>query len=354
MEDKSLNELMIMLPENKGFLYAACASAALGCLLQLMLSILYNRSLNASDRMRSTKLAWLRRMRTRYESGFEWNNRIRNVALFVEKNIGRRKLFGLYLKTWEAFGRLALPFVLIFSVLGAVESALYRRENNDIMRYLALGAVLTVLLLGVTTLANLKEKNKLLVTNLCEYFENTLQGEARNRRREKRLENEAYLELHKPQEEIACAKEQTISHEDRKATKRVEKEGKHLLKLCKKQSKISEKQAKQEAKKLARLTNRQEKTAGKLAKKESKRQKKLRAQQSKEQKRRDKLTLRMQKMQQKLTTAVTIEPTGLHGMSESKKEENARLKRETLKRKVEVTPEEEERILSEVLKEFLI
>ena len=80
---------------------------------------------------------------------------------------------------------------------------------------------------------------------------------------------------------------------------------------------------------------------------------KLQRKQAKEQKRVDKLTKRMEKMQLQLGTAATMENTGgLHGVG-GKKEENARIKREQLKRKVDVTPAQEDQIISEVLREFL-
>ena len=80
-----VNELMILFLENDWLMYGVCGVTVLGSLIPIVLSVIYNRSLNASDRMRSTRMAWLKQMKTRFESGYEWDNRIRNVELFVDK-----------------------------------------------------------------------------------------------------------------------------------------------------------------------------------------------------------------------------------------------------------------------------
>jgi len=389
-----VNELMITLLENDWLLYAACGAAGVGGLIQIVLSVIYNRSLNASERMRNTKIAWLRQMRTRYESGYEWNNRIRNVELFVDKNIGRRKWMGIYLKTWEEIGKMMLPLVLVLSALGAVCAGTYMDEKTVPLMYLAAGAVLALILRGMTALANLKEKQRLLRTNLCDYFENTLQGEAKSRRRENLREQETYFEKQVLREELACALEdadnvmQSEREDDKKICNKTEQmsdEGIEKEKAERRQdtdSKLQVKQGASENEEQGRATVKNEKVAAKSNKKvlhqEKKREKqltklaqkevnnlkkqekkaekeavKLQRKQAKEQKRVNKLTKRMEKMQLRLGTAVTSECANLPQTVGGKKDENARLKREQLKRKVDVTPAQEDQIISEVLREFL-
>ncbi len=351
-----MNELMITLLENNWFLYAACGAAGTGGLIQIVLTIIYNRSLNASDRMRNTKVVWLRQMKTRYESGYEWNNRIRNVELFVDKNMGRRKWLGIYLKTWEEFGKMMLPLTLVFALLGAVCAGTYTEDRTLAVSFLAVGTVLAVLLRGIAVLANLKEKQNLLRTNLCDYFENTLRAEAGNRRRE-RKEQEEYFEIQKKQEEIACTlsdadggneiAEPTTGESGERQS--VSTEESAVVQSQQKAEKAENKKQKKEMKKNAKET----KQLKKQEKKTEKETAKLRRKQMKEQKRVDKLTKRMEKMQQRLGTAATAEGSGAQSTACNKKEENARLKREQLKRKVDVTPAQEDQILSEVLREFL-
>ncbi len=387
-----MNELMITLLENNWFLYAACGAAGVGGLIQIILTIIYNRSLNASDRMRNTKVVWLRQMKTRYESGYEWNNRIRNVELFVDKNMGRRKWLGIYLKTWEEFGKMMQPLTLVFAVLGAVCAGTYAEDRALAVSFLAVGTVLAVLLRGITVLANLKEKQKLLRTNLCDYFENTLRGEAKSRRREKR-EQEEFFEIQKQREEIACAvlgadKEMETAEESvrtgfnestacnrtkqmsgeqieqgKEETCEAKQEGTGIgnqrsetektSQSADKRNKKALRHEKKQARKSERLAQKEDKLLKKQEKKTEKETAKLRRKQMKEQKRVDKLTKRMEKMQQRLGTAATAEGSGVQSTACNKKEENARLKREQLKRKVDVTPAQEDQILSEVLREFL-
>ena len=372
-----MNELMITLLENDWLLYATCGAAGLGGLIQIVLSVIYNRSLNASERMRNTKIVWLRQMKSRYESGYEWNNRIRNVELFVDKNIGRRKWMGFYLKTWEELSRMMLPLVLVLSALGALCAGTYTEDKTMPLLYLVTGAVLAVVLRGMTALANLKEKQNLLRTNLCDYFENTLQGEAKNRRRENRREQETYFGKQELREEIACAVEDkkmqgysvTPGLDEKQQAESADTESQAVLGDAgsRKQKRESAKLAGIAAKnnkKALRKEKKKEKQLEKLARKETKQLKqqekalaketeKLQRKQAKEQKRVDKLTKRMEKMQLQLGTAATMENTGgLHGVG-GKKEENARIKREQLKRKVDVTPAQEDQIISEVLREFL-
>ena len=80
---------------------------------------------------------------------------------------------------------------------------------------------------------------------------------------------------------------------------------------------------------------------------------KLQRKQAKEQKRVDKLTKRMNKMQLQLGTTATVESVRMQSCIGGKLEENARLKREQLKRKVDVTPAQEDQIIADVLREFL-
>lgn len=336
-----VNELMILFLENDWLLYGLWGAAGTGCLIQMILSIIYNRSLNASDRMRSTKMLWLKQMKTRFESGYEWNNRIRNVELFVEKNIGRRKWLGLYLNTWENMSRMMLPFVWLFATFAAMVAAFYRKDTVTALVYLAYGVVLTVILRSVTVLANLKEKQSLLHTNLCEYFENTLQAEARRRYRGGARGKEEYFNLVEQREEIACGKEEQ-KKELPKAVEQTEAQPQKQVKTAeKKQQNLAERMAKRER----RLQKKQEK---KIAKEAVRMQQK----QKKEQKKVAKLTKRMEKMQRRMGMAATIEQPVSQGTGNTK-EENARRKREQLKKKVDVTPAQEDQIISEVLREFL-
>ena len=367
-----MNELMITLLENDWLLYAACGAAGTGSLIQIILSVIYNRSLNASERMRNTKIAWLRQMKTRYESGYEWNNRIRNVELFVDKNIGRRKWMGIYLKTWEELAKMMLPLVLVFSILGAVCAGTYMEERTLALFYLVVGAALALSVRGVSTVANLKEKQKLLRTNLCEYFENTLQAEAKNRRREKLREPESYFGKQVLREELACAvtddngnmKSDGESQEENvdskvqvtpempevtEQSREITKQGKAVAKSNKK-ALLQEKKRDKQLEKIAKAETRRLKKQEKI---EAKENAKLQRKQAKEQKRVDKLTKRMEKMQQRLGTAATVEGVGMTHTVGGRKEENARIKREQLKRKVDVTPAQEDQIISEVLREFL-
>ena len=359
-----MNELMITFLENDWLLYAACGAVGTGSLIQIILAVIYNRSLNASERMRNTKIVWLRQMKTRYESGYEWNNRIRNVELFVDKNIGRRKWMGIYLKTWEELGKMMLLLVLVFSLLGAVCAGTYMEDKAMSLFYLVTGAVLALVLRGVEALANLKEKQNMLRTNLCDYFENTLQGEAKNRRRENLKEREAVFGKQRLQEELACAVEdaenvqvhidaetqkKSDEPESRKQRRFIAKNAKVAAKSNKKALRQEKKKDKQQNKIAKTETSRLKKQEKKMAKENTKLQRK----QEKEQKRVDKLTKRMEKMQLRLGTAATVENTGVTHVVARKKEESAQIKREQLKRKVDVTPAQEDQIISEVLREFL-
>lgn len=437
-----MNELMITVLENDWLLYGACGAAALGCLIQIILSVIYNRSLNASERMRSTKIAWLRQMKTRYESGYEWNNRIRNVELFVDKNVGRRKWMGIYLKTWEELSKLMVWLVLLLAAVGAVCVGTYIEETTMPLFYLVTGAALALVLRGLTALANIKEKENMLRTNLCDYFENTLRGEAKNRRRENRIEREEYFGLQKQREEIACAiagaqrqkeKEagntQTAIADAKRLSDRAEqvteckaetaaenkaeqeaetavgsraeqmtdckaaedkpeqrksdsidaklqqkqeemkskmyrkeaaekakvaaKSNKQVLRREKKQAKELAKQTKKEAKLLKKQAKKEAKAVKKQEKRAAKEAAKLQQKQQKEQKRVDKLTKRMERMQLRLGTAAASESVSLQNSMGGTKEESARMKREQLKKKVEVTPAQEDQIIADVLREFL-
>lgn len=357
-----MNELMITLLDNNCFLYVACGSAGLGCLIQLMLSVVYNRSLNASERMRGTKIAWLRQMKTRYESGYEWDHRIRNVELFVDKNIGRRKLMGVYLKSWEELGRIMLPLTVLFSLLGALCAVTYREEKTLAALYLAEGAVLVAFLHGLTAFANLKEKRNLLRTNLCDYFENTLRGEARKRHRDDRVTEEREFGLSKQQAELAYTFEENGEAKPADAAVEPAKQGEAQTEN---RSNTEQKKAGACSKKEQRRLRRQEKQAAKLRKKENSRIKKLEKKndkeasklyrrQRKEQKRVDKLAKRMEKMQRRLCIAATMEEGVARTGNDTKlKDDGARLKREQLKQKVNVSPAQEDQIISEVLREFL-
>ncbi len=346
-----MNELMITLLENDWLLYAACGAAGVGGLILIVLSVIYNRSLNASERMRNTKIAWLRQMKTRYESGYEWNNRIRNVELFVDKNIGRRKWMGIYLKTWEELSRMMLLLVLVFSVLGAICAGTYIEEKTMPLFYLIVGAVLALVLRGMSALANLKEKQRMLRTNLCDYFENTLQGEAKNRHKENLKERETYFGKQMLREELACAVEESDVKNVSDRTEQMTERETEQVAVARKEG--SRRQEKKQERQLAKTAKREVKLLKKQEKKSSKEAVKLQQRQVKEQKRVDKLTKRMEKMQQRLGTVATAEGASVPHAVGGKKEENARLKREQLKRKVDVTPAQEDQIISEVLREFL-
>ena len=61
----------------------------------------------------------------------------------------------------------------------------------------------------------------------------------------------------------------------------------------------------------------------------------------------------MEKMQQRMGVAATTESFSVNERVGTIREETAKQKREQLKRKVDVTPAQEDQIISEVLREFL-
>lgn len=360
-----MNEFFAWMIEGDFFLYAACVAGLLGILIQIILAAVYNQSLRASDSIRNAKAVWMRQMRTRFESFQQWNHGVRNTDVFVDRHIGRRKLLGVYLVTWEEFSRLMVPVSVLLGALGSAFSFATGKEQTETIFPLAAGTMTGIVLKCFVTWIDLKEKRTILRMNLRDYFENVIQ-------RVKPENHSAMnsLEAGRLQESGISAEsrmfaENEASAEDRKFSEDIVLPEASELQVDEMQTELAcavQRQIKGEAPERVSARRREAKKSRRAIRMEQKQdnqrkkaERKIQKKQEKERLRMEKLHQRVQKMQQRLGEIPETKNTAaVHfAKTAATKEEVARAKREELKRKVDIPEEEEDKIISEVLKEFL-
>lgn len=155
-------------------IYLIIAICGIGVLSKLVANIIYSSLVKQSENMVSAKDKCLKQLRLKFENTYKMNMDIRNVQVFIEKNLSKYRFCGLSLKRWDNINRQNAVFCLLLGLVFTFYSYWSQGDTDIVLLQLATGIIMCVFGIFFETIADTATKQEVLLVNLRDYFENTL------------------------------------------------------------------------------------------------------------------------------------------------------------------------------------
>ena len=165
--------------DSKVLIYVMLGLCALGILVKIIISCVYNSIIKASDHMGTTNNKMLKTIRLKFETNYSINVGVNNVDIFVDKYVYSHKFCGIHLYTWESFSGQLLLMCMLVGAVGALLGLLYNCGKHEILLTLFFGVLTSSMLILFEHFINLPTKKNILCINIKDYLENYLSGKLR-------------------------------------------------------------------------------------------------------------------------------------------------------------------------------
>ena len=167
--------------------YIMAVITGLGILGTWATGIYYRQMINQTENMMSARNSFLLQMKNRFENTYRVNNGIKNVPLFVDRQLNGNRFLGINV---QKAGKASQKAALLCLILGGAVTML-QQINGFTMRQVvtSLGITLfcTVVGLGIYALSDMEYAQAQLQIQLEEYFSNTLAKRLANSREEENV-----------------------------------------------------------------------------------------------------------------------------------------------------------------------
>lgn len=167
--------------------YGAVYGVALLCMLAIlakgMLSYTYHRLIRAAKDMGHSSHRLMKSLRMKFETCYQLKIGVSNVDIFVEKYLCHYRVFGLHLKTWEAFCNLCMLLSMIGSLASAILAMALELDRYIVFSGLVVGVLGNGVVLVFDCLYGIANKREMLRVDMLDFLENIYKP---------RLENETF------------------------------------------------------------------------------------------------------------------------------------------------------------------
>lgn len=145
-----------------------------GFLTKLFADIKINKLLKQSRNMGETKDRQLRLWRARFENTYRMNRGMNNVLVFIRKNFRQYRIFGMPIQNFDRIN-VTLACIIAIASLGFSALAVWRDMRTDvILIYCLAGVFCAGVMLVWERICSTREKEEFIVTNIQDYYENSL------------------------------------------------------------------------------------------------------------------------------------------------------------------------------------
>lgn len=160
--------------DNYIFIYAMAGLCGLGIIIKVMVSTTYKRLIKASDNMGTTKNKLMKLMKMKFEACYKLKIGVNNVDSFVDKYVYKHKICGIHLYTWENISGQLLILCLLTGTIGLVLGLAYDCGKNNILFTFFSGVFSSSLLIAVESFINISAKRNIIKVNITDYLDNFL------------------------------------------------------------------------------------------------------------------------------------------------------------------------------------
>lgn len=165
---------MLQFLETGKALYVLMAICLMGVISRMAARSLYKRLTRETDNMTLTKNRYLRDLKQRTENTYRLNQGIKNVGVYLEKQLTTYRFGGISLNGWANLSAQLTILCFLAGGLAAFGAYWYRCDNYYIVLYAATGILSGLLTMVVDYGVNLGEKQQQLLCALRDYMENSL------------------------------------------------------------------------------------------------------------------------------------------------------------------------------------
>ncbi|HHT98415.1 MAG TPA: hypothetical protein GXZ90_11045 [Clostridiales bacterium] len=205
------------------FIYSFIGLTSIGLVVRLILNISYNDLLNNSFAMGDTENKLLKHIKKKYETCFNLDMTVYNVDTFVDKSVYQNRSCGILLSTWETISGQILLMQAISLPIIAVWGILLECGQDTVLFTIAMGLLLTGVLIIVDRFINLNYKKTHIKINILDYLDNFYYAKLQNKTMMSDGVGERAKQLIKSLSEIAAEKD-TWYQDEKKKEKEKEKE----------------------------------------------------------------------------------------------------------------------------------
>lgn len=155
--------------------YILFVLGGIGIIMEVILGIRYSSFQRKTWEIGMEKHELTENLKKKYELCHRMGMNVHNVDKFVDKYVYRQKLMGIKLCTWEGLCGQLSSIAGGMSVL-AIVLAMWGKCGQDVItHYILQGGVLLTLLITFWKMGNVSTKKEVIHLNLCDYLENIYQ-----------------------------------------------------------------------------------------------------------------------------------------------------------------------------------
>ena len=147
---------------------------AIGILYQVVIGVIYQRMIQATDTLSGTDNKLLKQCKERFVNCYKLNGGVANIPVFVDKYINRIRVMGMSMSFMKHLsGQLMLAGVFIAG-FGVCKGIVEGRRFVDLLPFYIISLFGIYLYLSIMSIVDAPNRRKMLKTNLTDYLENTV------------------------------------------------------------------------------------------------------------------------------------------------------------------------------------
>lgn len=189
----------------------------IGIIMEVMLGIKYGSFLRKTGKIGVEKYELTENIKKKYELCHRMEMNVNNVDNFVDKYVYRQKFMGMMLCTWEGLcGQLCS--LAGGSAVMAVVLAMWGKCGQDVIfQYIIQGSICVTLLITFWKWGNLSTKKEVIHLNLCDYLENIYQVRLEKEKENPEWSRQYRKEMEKIEQKAKKEKQKKLKKNDKRS-----------------------------------------------------------------------------------------------------------------------------------------
>jgi len=160
---------------NQGVLFYAIAGiCGIGVFSSLIVNSIYGRLVKDSNNMLTPKTKLMKQMKQKFEGSYKLNESINNISVFIHKWMQKYKVVGISLHKLERVSFYMMGISLLVGVVGVYLAIEYEQDIATLINYIGAGVGSLLILISLKGIGDYTYKQEVIITNIRDYLENSL------------------------------------------------------------------------------------------------------------------------------------------------------------------------------------
>lgn len=197
--------------------YILLVLGGIGIIMEVMLGIKYGNFLRKTWKIGVEKHELTENIKKKYELCHRMNMNVNNVDKFVDKYVYKQKLMGIKLCTWEGLCGQLCSIAGGIAVLAIALALLGGCGQDVIIRYMIQGSISLTLLITFWKAGNVSSKKEVIHLNLCDYLENIYQVRLEKEKENPEWSSQYRKEMEKLEQKVKKDKQKKVKKNDKRS-----------------------------------------------------------------------------------------------------------------------------------------